>query len=207
MEWNKAILSNHPDQALRMLRETGLFTYIPGINHLVNPWNEERNTLPDLTSFPTLPQRLVFLFLKGEIKKDYGLILQEMKYDRKTKTHVRELLDVVQKLKRGHGEQVFFAVFMDYGKKLVLQGAKIYDDLEKMQVFSQGTEIYDKMIVRQLKDLAIKGDELQVSLGREKGPWIRQLLFDLAMEVNLRLITNDKKSLMEKARMVNHEIT
>lgn len=207
VEWNKAILSNHPDQALRMLLDTGLSTSIPALNQLISKWKVERHTLSFFTALPTLSQRLAFLFLQGEVYENHGLILQEMKYDRKTKNRVQELIDVVQRLKKGSTPQEFYAAYMDYGKEPVLQGANMYDYFQEGNICSQGKEIYDQMIVRQLKDLAVKGDELQVSLRRQGGPWVRQLLFDLAMEVNLRLLPNDKKSLMEKARMVNHEIT
>lgn len=206
-EWNKALMSQAPARALSMLHETNLYSFIPGLGNIVQGLKLCLGEAKVVKELPTLGQRLVYLFLKGNLAGQALSIMKTLKYDRKTMDQVKQLIDIVGRFRRNRDEKSLIQTLMVYSGELGLKGAEIYDLLESESILHQVKQVYNKMMVKQLRDLAINGDDLVLSTQAKPGPWIHQALTELALEVNLGLLPNEKTSLIERAKRIHYDNT
>ncbi len=206
-EWNKALMSKAPERALWMLYDTNLYTFIPGLNPIVQGWTTFQEQTQHVKELPILAQRLAYLFLKGNLAGQALPIMKSLKYDRKTMDQVKQLIEIVGRLQKKRNEKVLLETFMAFNGELGLHGAAISDLLEVEPILQKAIHVYNKMKVKQLRDLAVKGDELVASLQRTPGAWIHQVLTELSLEVNLGLLPNEKKSLIERAKKIHYDTT
>jgi tRNA nucleotidyltransferase (CCA-adding enzyme) len=207
VEWNKALMSKTPQKALAMLYDTKLYEYIPGLNLLVKGYASYLGTDEHLQDLPLLAQRLAYLLYKGNLVNEALMIMKELKYDRKTTIQVKQLLDIVQRLYKTWDAKGLMEIFLSYTGEVGLQAVAVYELLAQKLLLKEAVDVYNKMTVKQLKNLAMNGKELLQSLERPPGPWIHNTLTQLALEVNLQLLPNEKNTLIERARRINYDNT
>jgi tRNA nucleotidyltransferase (CCA-adding enzyme) len=156
---------------------------------------------------PILAQRLAYLFIKGNLTGQALSIMKTLKYDRKTMDQVKQLMEIVGRLQKKRDKKELLQTFIAFNGEQGLQGVAISDLLEVEPILQKAIHVYNKMRVKQLRDLAVKGDDLVQSMEHKPGPWIHQVLTELALEVNLELLPNEKKSLIERAKKIHYDIT
>lgn len=206
-EWNKALISRVPERALSLLHETRLFAFIPGLYQIVKGWAEFQGEQQLVKELPLLAQRLAYLFLIGNQAQQAPSIMKSLKYDRKTMDQVKQFLEIVDRFHRKMDEKDLIETCMDFNGEGVIQAAAVYDLLEQEPILQKTIHVYNKMKVKELRDLAMKGDHLLEALQHKPGPWIHQVLTQLALEVNLGLIPNENKRLIERAKEIHYDNT
>lgn len=206
-EWNKALMSMEPERALTMLEETRLFRYIPGLMDIVKAWAVYSTENQPIGKLPCLSQRLAYLFVKGNLAEQALTIMRTLKYDRKTMDEVKDLVAIVARLQKMKDEKELIAILIQYNEEKGMQGAALYELLEEDPILQKAIQVYNKMIVKQLRDLAVKGNDLVSFMQLKPGPWIHQVLTQLSLEVNLQLLPNEKKSLIERAKKIHYDYT
>jgi tRNA nucleotidyltransferase (CCA-adding enzyme) len=97
---------------------------------------------------------------------------------------------------------------LEHGFEALYEAASLYAIIYENETTAKEIErLYESMRIKVLQDLAVNGAELQTEMNRKGGPWIRDLLLTLALEVNEERIENERQALLLRARMILNEDT
>lgn len=208
-EWNKALAGLYPDDTVAQAYETGLAFHMPGINRLL----EEKQALgPEerakLRAIPGLTLRWAYLFLICGRTAEVEVILRKLRCEKKLIKACQQIVSLTLAMQASTERDKLMVWVLEFGFEAVSAAWTLYGIHSGEERRASGlSQLYEAMPVRSLQELAVSGADLQREMRRQGGPWIRNLLLQLALEVNKGQAENTQQALLLRARMIVDENT
>lgn len=208
-EWNKALVGPYPERIVTGVLHTGLASALPGFCQLF----EDKHDFTDreqkqLCTADGLVLRWAYLFLICNREAEVETILRALRCEKKVIRACQQIVDLTRRLHVSHtaGERIRW--ILEHGFEALHEAASLYAIIygDKI-VVREMRQLYESMRITVLQDLAINGADLQKEMNRRGGPWVRDLLLELALDVNEGRAENERQALLLRARMILNEDT
>lgn len=204
IEWNKALAGLYPDCTVADVLKTGLVYGMPGINRLLEGKRElaieERKCLRAAND---LVSRWAYLFLICGREAEVETILRALRCEKKLIKACGQMVELTQRLNALHDTDKRMRWILEFGFNAVHNAAALYDIMSgDTNAVQELLRLHESMRIKSVQDLAVSGADLQREMGQKGGPWIRDLLFQLALEAGSGQIANERQALLLRARMI-----
>ncbi|NME96916.1 CCA tRNA nucleotidyltransferase [Aneurinibacillus aneurinilyticus] len=208
-EWNKALDGPYPERIVTGILHTGLASAMPGFCQLF----EHKYDLTDkeqkqICAVNGVVPRWAYLFLICNRETEVETILRALRCEKKVIRACQQITNIARKLHNSHTAGERMRWILEHGFEALYEAASLYAIICENETTAKEIEqLYESMRIKVLQDLAVNGAELQTEMNRKGGPWIRDLLLTLALEVNEERIENERQALLLRARMILNEDT
>lgn len=227
VEWDKMIAGNDPARACRYLFESGLLLHVqqplprallsglsrtaafPHTGDSDQRWAalfvsceltaaEAREVCAALRLSGARSKRIkAVVGFDAQVRADGRLSVASEAYEECEASEEGCLLEAVADY-AGKRER-WIAAVLDKGVAVAQDWLVIFGDSELGQA---GQDWLTQMPIVSLSELAVKGHELADRLGRKAGPWVAEMLAQLAFQVALGRMDNEKSALLVEAEVV-----
>ncbi|MBM0064672.1 CCA tRNA nucleotidyltransferase [Bacillus gibsonii] len=190
-EWDKLLSGSNLQQAFHYLKETELYSYLPGL-HMSIDEIERLKSVPKLQNLDSV-NRWVLYFLW--IKKPSHSATQDLPLSNETKRQIKSRLTLFE-----YREQHPLTDWVLFQSSL-----SVVRDVEQLRRFFQLTSMNDQLLqekwealpIHSSKELKISGRDLMENRKIPSGPWIKEELEWLLRLVISRSITHSKAALLD----------
>lgn len=196
VEFDKLLLGKFRNQAVRFLVETECYLYCPGLRH----YGEALLRFADLKPLIFTTSKQAWTVLVEQMGIGQNLIRPFLK---KWKAS-NELIQKVQALHWGlkirqekpltNWEIYQLGLKNSLAVEELVTFYNLSPDLEKIK------NQYEALPIKQLRDLAINGNDLLQSIDLKPGKWLKEILGQLEYQVVTKDLKNDSKVLLDKAQ-------
>jgi tRNA nucleotidyltransferase (CCA-adding enzyme) len=209
VEWNKALAGPYPDVVITASLDTGLAASLPGIERLFaekQGWSDTEQA--QLRRLPNLVSRWAYVFLTCGRMEEVETILRALRSEKKLIKACRHMVDLAMLLAATVSKDKLASWVLEYGMDAMREAVLLHQvRSETEELLPLLMHVYETMQVKQVQDLVVSGADLQKELARKGGSWIRDVLFQLAREVNSGHVVNERQALLYRARMIVDEYT
>ncbi|MGG1659685.1 CCA tRNA nucleotidyltransferase [Brevibacillus sp. NRS-1366] len=204
-ELNKTLDSQGVQIGCQLLYETGLLDFSPGLKRLF------RQSLTEswrLTKLLTVSQKWsLLMFAAGFTPVDAKEVCSFL---RMSKRDTETIIGFVRLLQQLHLDWDAPKT-IEWGPLLLEEGWETCQGLALLlqaswsnsptnQLIQELVKVYERMPVKNIKELAVTGLDLQIVLKKKPGEWIVQVLKALLFETALRGLPNTPEALIEVAK-------
>ncbi|WHY75858.1 CCA tRNA nucleotidyltransferase [Neobacillus sp. WH10] len=194
-EFEKILIGNNCNNAIKILLETNLFSYLPGLA------NQEK-LIGKLLDFDCVGLNknemwallLFCLNVKEESIEDF---LRNWRLPVKEIKDIQHILFFVQK--RFEQEWAVHDLYTA-GSNLITSTEKLYNVI----IGLKGTEslpnllnLYQKLPIKQRSDLDVTGGDLMEWFNQKGGPWLKETIFKIEQAIVNEKVENDKQKIKE----------
>lgn len=207
-EWNKALAGLYPDDTVTYAYATGLASHMPGINRLLEEkqvFSAEENA--KLRAAQGLVLRWAYLFLICGRETEVEAILRTLRCEKKLVKACQQTVALTLKMQESTASDKLMEWLVETGFEAVSAAWALYEIQSGTERHTDLLHLYETMQVHSLQELAINGADLQREMRRQGGPWVRDLLVQLALHVNKGQVKNEQQTLLLRARMILDENT
>ncbi|HEX6922432.1 MAG TPA: CCA tRNA nucleotidyltransferase, partial [Bacillales bacterium] len=188
-EFEKLLLGQDTGEAFRLLVDSGLFAYLPGLAERKDLLN--RVAAFDLTSLEDLSERwaLVCIILEPDNLQSW---LRQWKLSNKSVNQIVRLKETVQRIER---ESWTPLLVYETGLETALSAEKVFSLLHNKQTrFKMIEQVYAGLPVKQRNELAVGGKDLLDWFQKKPGPWVAQQIEAIETAVIDGEIKNNKEA-------------
>ncbi|CAM3886500.1 CCA tRNA nucleotidyltransferase [Mesobacillus zeae] len=192
-EFEKILKGPFRSEALTLLAKTGISRYLPGLAGYENSLLKlSRHTKASLSM-----EEIWVLLLRiiGKRDKDAEAFLREWKLPSRT---IKTLLKVLRWLEFRLEHKWDQASIYQAGKEYALAAENVYESLTENNG-EQGSiaDIFEKLPIHNLTELAVSGGDLLAWSGKGPGPWVKDVLEKAEMQVIDGKLDNEKGKIRE----------
>jgi tRNA nucleotidyltransferase (CCA-adding enzyme) len=196
IEFEKTLLGKNRQEAIRVLIDTKLFEYLPGLRGQENGLSQFSKL--EMNSDFSIEEYWVILLFQLRIgAEEIEGLLKRWKLPTKK----------IRRIKRGliwlnfrtnnlwRTEDLYSA-----GEELVVSSEKLYNVLEKQEISLSINDLLDNLKllpIKERRELSITGIDLMNWYAKNGGPWIEELLQKVEKAVLLREVHNGKEAIRE----------
>ncbi|UOF89694.1 CCA tRNA nucleotidyltransferase [Fodinisporobacter ferrooxydans] len=210
VEWRKMISAAH-SIPLQQLADTGwlrVFDLSYRLEHLPK-WQVFVNCYKNMTD--EAAQLALLARLLNKTEQEFGEWLRSLRYGRETVATGRQILACSMRLQiectdhERSGDQTFIFLkdmLFAYGLQIAIQGVHIHNQLHPAHRIDETRvrDVCNAMPIHNSKQLQLDGRDLLPLAGGKGGPWIGQMLQELAMGVLHGHLPNQRQQLMDWAK-------
>ncbi|PFO02435.1 CCA tRNA nucleotidyltransferase [Bacillus sp. AFS076308] len=194
-EFEKMLVGENGNNAIRILLETQLYAYLPGLkNH--------KSQLEKVICFPfkglnklEMWSLLLFTFLIKD--KAVEVFLREWKLPVKEIKEIQQILIYLEK--RMEREWLTYDLY-SAGRNAVSSTEKLYGVLNghtEEDSLSYWLKIYDELPIKQRNNMDVTGSDIIEWFQSEGGPWLKDTLLKIECAILAGDIQNDKEKIKE----------
>ncbi|MGE7759476.1 CCA tRNA nucleotidyltransferase [Peribacillus sp. NPDC097895] len=191
VEFEKLMAGSNNKRAISLLLESGLYQYLPH-------FSKEKDHLGNLLKLPLNQLKAAEIWsviMVHTSDQEIEAALRAWKLPLKTIRNVQRIIQLVKK--DPSFENSAFDVFQA-GQILAVQAAKVRAALtggDVMDAEENAHQHYNKLIIKQMSDLAVTGTDL-LNWNQEKpGPWVKESLEMILKAVLDDVLINDKEEI------------
>jgi tRNA nucleotidyltransferase (CCA-adding enzyme) len=194
-EFEKLLCGKNRSQSIKILLETGLHSFLPGLNH-----QEERlKVLCDYTyDNLQLNEMWALLLFSLKIPSNQSVsFLKEWKLSNQKMKEIERILFFLQKrLLHKWNELTLFQSGKDICVSVerifhMVNGGKSEEEIKYLK------EKYESLPIKSLGELAVSGQDIMNWRNESGGPWLKELLEKIEHVVLLGIIPNEKEAIRE----------
>lgn len=194
-EFEKLLIGNNRSKALKLIIDTNLFLYLPGLAN-------KRDQIEQLLEFSCV----------GLNKKEmWSLLLYCLKMDEKSieaflrdwRLPVKEIREVQQILfflrKRLQKKWSVYDLYKA-GKDQIQSSEKLYlviSGTQELDSITYWLTMYEELPIKQLSDINVTGNDLMEWLAKSGGPWMKETLFKIEAAIIEGKLVNNKQEIKE----------
>ncbi len=194
-EFEKLLIGENCHNAIRILLDTNLFSYLPGLGN--------QNTLIE---------KLVTLNCKGLTKKEmWSLLLfclnkQEKAIEdflRGWRLPVKDIRDIQHILffveKRLKQEWAVYDLYAA-GSDIIISTEKLFNVIKGItgeESIQDWLNLYDMIPIKELSEMAVTGNDLMEWFQQKGGPWLKETLLKIEYALVTGNVKNDKQKIKE----------
>jgi len=194
-EFEKILVGNNRNNAIKILLETNLFSYLPGLA------NQEKQIekLLDFNCEDLNKNEMwaLLLFCLNVVEKSIEDFLRNWRLPVKEIKDIQHILFFVEK--RLEQEWAVHDLYIA-GSNLITSTEKLYNVI----IGLKGTESiqnllnqYQKLPIKQRSDLAVTGGDLMEWFNQKGGPWLKKTILKIEQAVVDAKVENDKQKIKE----------
>ena len=194
-EFEKILVGNNRNNAIKILLETNLFSYLPGLA------NQEKQIekLLDFNCEDLNKNEMwaLLLFCLNVVEKSIEDFLRNWRLPVKEIKDIQHILFFVEK--RLEYEWTVHDLYTA-GSNLITSTEKLYNVI----IGLKGTESiqnllnqYQKLPIKQRSDLAVTGGDLMEWFNQKGGPWLKETILKIEQAVVDAKVENDKQKIKE----------
>ncbi|MEH7117895.1 CCA tRNA nucleotidyltransferase [Neobacillus vireti] len=194
-EFEKLLVGENGNNAIRLLLDTYLFEYLPGLK-------EHKSELEKLASYPfsglsKIEMWSLLLFTLELMDKSIEQFLREWKLPVK---EIREIQQVLIFLgKRQEREWSIYDLY-SAGRAVLISTEKlnsVLNGLTETDSLSYWLLKYDQLPIKQRNEINVTGTDIMEWFDSEGGPWLRDTLSKIESAILTGAIPNDKEMIKE----------
>ena len=194
-EFEKILVGNNRNNAIKILLETNLFSYLPG---LANQEKQIEKLLDfDCEDLNKNEMWALLLFCLNVKEKSIEDFLRNWRLPVKEIKDIQHILFFVEK--RFEQEWTVHDLYTA-GSNLITSTEKLYNVI----IGLKGTESiqnllnqYQKLPIKQRSDLAVTGGDLMEWFNQKGGPWLKKTILKIEQAVVDAKVENDKQKIKE----------
>lgn len=201
-ELEKLWKARKPSIGIKALWDTGLLEGVPPFTYWKKkdrPTDEEIAYI-DLYDDPIL-RWTYFLYLLGVSEDLMAIRLKDLKLSNRNSVQIIACITLSKNWTKPKTKNELTAFLLQHGLERVIRANQFASILIKDQNLIQTDDIcfcWEKMPVKMLKDLEIKGSDLIRKLGRPGGSWVKKTLSYLLEKVAFQELSNDRTILLQE---------
>ncbi len=194
-EFEKILVGQNRSEAIRLTLETNLFSYLPGLENskkqlekLIS-YNFESLTLIEMWSL------LIFcLDLKEEkiepFLRDWRLPVID----------IREIQHILSYTRKRFVQEWSIYDLYAGGINFITSAEKLYliiKGIEEIESIQSNASRYEKLPIKNRRELAVSGNDLMEWFGRNSGPWLKETILNIEHGILEGKVMNDKRQIKE----------
>jgi len=197
-ELQRILQSDHPDEGIKLLQESGLKKHIAPLAE-TDDWPSERlQALRDVTEEAS---RWALLLIPRRAQ-DAADVLRGLKYSRKLINAVKTYIDLYDALEAG---KCFRHLLLDFRDEEVHEAIRLQGAIHRWPTalthaqLDAATDAARQMVIRSPSQMAVDGHDLRQAFDAPPGPWMGRLLRRLFEEVAFGQLPNEKQAILARA--------
>jgi len=194
-EFEKVLVGNNCNNAIKILLETNLFSYLPGLA------NQEKLIVKlldfDCEGLNKKEMWSLLLFCLNVKEKSIEEFLRDWRLPVKEIKDIQHILFFVKK--RLEQEWAVYDIYTA-GSNLITSTEKLYNVI----IGLKGTESlrnllnqYQKLPIKQRSELAVTGSDLMEWFNQNGGPWLKETILKIEQAIVDAKVENDKQKIKE----------
>lgn len=194
-EFEKLLVGENANTAIRILLDTHLYVYLPGLK-------DHRNPLERFSSIPfkglnKIEMWSLLLFTLKLREKSIEVFLREWKLPVKEIKEIQQILSYLEK--RMEQEWTIYDLY-SAGSSALGSTEKLYGVLKGLtekDSLLKWLRIYDELPIKGRNDINVTGRDIMDWFQTEGGPWLRDTLLKVECAILAGDIQNDKEKIKE----------
>ncbi|GHH98207.1 CCA tRNA nucleotidyltransferase [Neobacillus kokaensis] len=194
-EFEKLLLGENWQEALRIILEANINAYLPGLKN--KPLQIERLLTYNCKGFTKEEMWSILIFCLQIDKKNIEVLLREWRLPVKEIKWIHQLIFYLEV--RLHQEWSIYDLYKA-GCSVIEAVEKLYhviNDLHDSAGIQELLEQYHKLPIKSSKDVAITGSDLMQWFNRSGGPWLKETLMKTEQAILDGKVINDKRKIKE----------
>ncbi|TQR15366.1 CCA tRNA nucleotidyltransferase [Psychrobacillus soli] len=159
-------------------------------------WETYRYSWERFSSFGNTANGWAFFALM-QPSKNVGTLLSFYKCSNSEKTHVKHVLAAVEQLEKGHWSPYNFFQFTE---DVLIAAASYAKQLKKIDTSYTPKQIQQAKAtipISSVKEIVVNGNDLMEWADKKRGPWIREVIETITIEIVNGKLTNDRICIKE----------
>jgi tRNA nucleotidyltransferase (CCA-adding enzyme) len=194
-EFEKLLVGENGNTAIRILLDTHLYVYLPGLKN-------QRSPLERLISLPfkglnTIEMWSLLLFTLKQKDKSIEVFLREWKLPVKEIKEIQQILYYLEK--RMEQEWTIYDLY-SAGRAVLSSTEKLYGvikGLTEKDTLLNWLRVYDELPIKERNNIDVTGRDIMEWFQTEGGPWLRDTLLKIECAILAGDIQNDKEKIKE----------
>ncbi|MDM5331247.1 CCA tRNA nucleotidyltransferase [Neobacillus sp. CF12] len=201
-EFDKLLIGNNRKQALKLILQTNIFSYLPGLSN-----REERIKLMLEYKFETLHTCEMWALLVFFLEIENRAIEEFLRGWRIPLKEIREIQLILQYLrKRFKGSWSKYDLYAAT-KDIFVSSENLFlviNGIEDNDTLQHYLEVYEGLPIKARSEMNITGNDLMDWFNKSGGPWVKELLFKVEQAIVAGNLENNKKIIKEWLMECNH---
>ncbi|WP_312475802.1 CCA tRNA nucleotidyltransferase [Neobacillus sp.] len=195
VEFEKLLIGNNRRIALKMILDTNLFLYLPGLNN----YKQELEQLQNFQYESLNKKEMWSLLLFGiDIKeKSIETFLRDWRMPIK---EIREIQQTLFSLKKRLQQEWSIYDLYNAGYDNILSAEKLYlviTRIKESDSIKHWLNLYEKLPIKYLSDMNVTGNDLMKWLNKSGGPWLKDTLLKIERAIVEGKLENNKQKIKE----------
>ncbi len=188
-EFDKIFISEHPENAIQNIQQSGLAEFLPG--------NYEQHA--DFKSFKSNKDSIkgwaYFCLLQQPQNID---IMRTFKCSNNEKKHALEIINAYHSLiSTGWSKKDYFAFDLEVLKTAFEFANNLRKPIAHSITFEEIENMKSNLPIQQKSDLVVKGHDLINWSEQKSGPWVKELLDQILIEILENRLPNERQKIKE----------
>jgi tRNA nucleotidyltransferase (CCA-adding enzyme) len=195
IEFEKLLKGENRNSSLRLLVESNLFKYLPGLDQHAEAINMAANLKTETLSVDEM--WAVLLHLMNIQSEEIEPFLRTWKLAVKKIREIKSILEWLNfRLESDWTSEALYKAQLNISISVEKLCGVIHNRINN-ELISQTIERYENLIIKDLKDLAVTGNDLLGWSNKKGGPWIKQQLSLIEKAVLVGDVKNQKEEIRE----------
>ncbi|MBO0958176.1 CCA tRNA nucleotidyltransferase [Neobacillus sp. MM2021_6] len=194
-EFEKLLVGKNCNNGLRILLETNVFTYLPG---LANKKEQiEKLVEFDVDGLSKKEMWSFLLFCLNVEGKSIGPFLRDWRLPLKEIKDIQQILFFVKK--RLEQEWSIYDLY-SAGSDTITSTERLYNRIKGLtgvESLQYWMAQYHKLPIKQRSEIAVSGVDLMAWFNQQGGPWLKETMLEIEQAVINEIVENDKNTIKE----------
>jgi tRNA nucleotidyltransferase (CCA-adding enzyme) len=195
IEFEKLLVGKNRCNALKVLNETGLYMYLPGMAS----YSEGLIRMVKYDS-SALSSEEMWAFLIYQLRINEDEIHTFLRNWKQAVKKIKNILQIVKWIAKRSEMNWTMESLYEAGKDIIVSTERIYNLLHNQKIDSRINHLlehYEALPIKKRSELDVTGNDLQAWFKKKQGPWIKEKLAMVEKAVINQTIRNHKKSIRE----------
>ncbi|CAH2715763.1 CCA-adding enzyme [Neobacillus rhizosphaerae] len=195
VEFEKLLIGNNRRIALKMILDTNLFLYLPGLNNNKQELEQLQNFQYDSLNKKEMWSLLLFCI---DIKEK--LIETFLRDWRMPIKEIREIQHTLFFLKKRLQQEWSIYDLYNAGYDNILSAEKLYlvfTRIKESDSIKHWLDLYEQLPIKYLSDMNVTGNDVMEWLNKSGGPWLKDTLLKIERAIVEGKLENNKQKIKE----------